>query len=55
MTEKALVKAIYGGFVRYICPNCGCVIDTYKHVVDVFIENDIPHICEDCGEPIKFK
>lgn len=55
MTENALVKTIYGGFVRYTCPNCGTVIDSYKHVIDVFIENDIPYFCEGCDELIKFK
>lgn len=54
MTEHILVKIIYGNIVRYTCPKCGAVIEVYKDVVDICIENDIPYFCEDCDEPIKF-
>ena len=55
MTEHLLVKTFYSDFAQYICPNCGNIIESYKPTVDIFIENDIPHFCEGCDEPIKFK
>ena len=55
MKEHILIKTIYGDIVRYTCPNCGAVIESYKHIMDIFIENDVPYFCEDCDEPIKLK
>lgn len=54
MTEHTLVE-FYGKIVRYICPNCGTIIELYEHTKDMFIENDVPYFCEGCDEPINFK
>ena len=55
MTEHLLVETLYGNFTTYICPNCGGIIEIYKGVEDIFIENDKLYTCENCGELIKLK
>lgn len=55
MEKHTLVKVIYGNITRYICPHCIAVIELPKSVADIFIENDKPYACEDCGELIKFE